>query len=151
MPRWLAQANAYTERWFGVTLSGDNVLGVIDDAKADLARAATQVAHAGALVLGLLVEVLTIASFTFYLVADGPRFRRTICVSERSCIGPWRTNRGLPRGDSGHSTDVRRRDDGWLIAYAAREVDRRWIGLSPFCARARRAGGVAWRSLAATK
>jgi predicted PurR-regulated permease PerM len=78
-PRWLEQANGYTERWFGVSLSGESVLGFIRAAKADLAGAAAQVAHAGGLVLGVLVEVLTIALFTFYLVADGPRFRRTIC------------------------------------------------------------------------
>jgi predicted PurR-regulated permease PerM len=93
-PQWLAQANAYTERWFGVSLSGESVLGFIQAARADLAGAATQVAHAGGLVLGAVVEVLTIALFTFYLVADGPRFRRTICSYlpprlQREVLATW--------------------------------------------------------------
>jgi predicted PurR-regulated permease PerM len=93
-PQWLAQVNVYTRRWFGVTLSGDNVLAFLRDAKADLAGAATRVAQAGALVLGLLVQVLSIALFTFYLVADGPRFRRTICSylpprRQREVLSTW--------------------------------------------------------------
>jgi predicted PurR-regulated permease PerM len=93
-PRWLAQASAYTERWFGVSLSGEGVLGFIRAAKADLAGAAAQLAHAGGLVLGAVVEMLTIALFTFYLVADGPRFRRTICSylpprRQREVLATW--------------------------------------------------------------
>jgi predicted PurR-regulated permease PerM len=93
-PQWLAEANAYTVRWFGVSLSSEGVLDFLRNAKADLAGAATQVAHAGALVLGLVGQVLTIALFTFYLVADGPRFRRTICSflpprHQREVLSTW--------------------------------------------------------------
>ncbi len=40
----------------------------------------------GTTILGLLFQLLTISLFTFYLTADGPRFRRTIC----SVISPRR-------------------------------------------------------------
>ena len=78
-PEWLARANVYTERWFSISITGQNVLEFLRNAKADLAGAATRVASVGAFLLGLLFQMLTIALFTFYLVADGPRFRRSIC------------------------------------------------------------------------
>jgi len=40
----------------------------------------------GTTILGLMFQLLTISLFTFYLTADGPRFRRTIC----SVISPRR-------------------------------------------------------------
>jgi predicted PurR-regulated permease PerM len=43
---------------------------------ADLAGRA---ARFGALLLSVIFQALTIGLFTFYLVADGPRFRRTVC------------------------------------------------------------------------
>jgi predicted PurR-regulated permease PerM len=93
-PRWLGQASVYTERWFGVSLSSANVLGFLQNAKTDLAGAAARVAQGGGVVLGLLFQVLTIGLFTFYLVADGPRFRRTICSFlpqrvQREVLSTW--------------------------------------------------------------
>ncbi|MGZ8651417.1 MAG: AI-2E family transporter [Actinomycetota bacterium] len=93
-PRWLEQANVYTERWFGARLSGDDVFGFLEDAKADLAGAAARVAQGGGIVLGGLLQVLTIGLFTFYLVADGPRFRRTVCSFlpqrvQREVLSTW--------------------------------------------------------------
>lgn len=78
-PRWLEQASVYTERWFGARLSGDDVLRFLQGARADLAGVAARIAQGGGVVFGLLLQVLTIGLFTFYLVADGRRFRRTVC------------------------------------------------------------------------
>ena len=40
---------------------------------------AGNIVDVGATVLGVLFQLLTISLFTFYLTADGPRLRRTIC------------------------------------------------------------------------
>jgi len=78
-PGWLAQANAFTQRRFDVTISGKNIVDYIKNAKASIASAATTAASIGAYLLSLVFQVLTVGLFTFYMVADGPRFRRTIC------------------------------------------------------------------------
>ncbi len=78
-PAWLAQANVYTKRWFGIEITGQNIVDFLTSAKAVAARAATQVAAVGAFLLGLLFQMLTIGLFTFYFVADGPRMRRSLC------------------------------------------------------------------------
>jgi predicted PurR-regulated permease PerM len=79
LPSWLDQASVYTERWFDVELTSGKILRNIASAQADIQNIATNVASVGAFVLGLLFQVLTIGLFTFYLVADGPRFRRAVC------------------------------------------------------------------------
>ncbi len=49
------------------------------DLGARLTDAAGNLASFGTTVLNTLLQVFTIALFTFYLVAEGPRFRRLIC------------------------------------------------------------------------
>jgi predicted PurR-regulated permease PerM len=78
-PGWLREANVYTQRWFGLEITGENIIGFITNARANVQQIASNIAMVGAFMLGLLFQVLTIGLFTFYLVADGPRFRRTIC------------------------------------------------------------------------
>jgi predicted PurR-regulated permease PerM len=78
-PGWLDKANVYTERWFNLKITGQNIIDYITQQKTNIAGAASKVATIGAFMLGLLFQVLTIGLFTFYLVADGPRFRRSIC------------------------------------------------------------------------
>jgi predicted PurR-regulated permease PerM len=77
-PRWLAEINVYTERWFHVRITGSAILDYIRSAKTDIAGYASTAAGVGAYIGSILFQSLTIALFTFYLVADGPRFRRTI-------------------------------------------------------------------------
>ncbi len=48
----------------------------------------------GATIVGLIFDLFTVALFTFYLTADGPRFRRTICARlrperQRRILGIW--------------------------------------------------------------
>jgi hypothetical protein len=55
---------------------------------------AANVASVGAFLLGLIFQVLTIGLFTFYLVADGPRFRRGVCSLlppriQRDLLAAW--------------------------------------------------------------
>jgi len=77
-PQWLDRANVYTERWFNLKITGAAVLNYITSAKADIAGAASRVAGIGAYLLSIVFQILTVGLFTFYLVADGPRFRRSI-------------------------------------------------------------------------
>ena len=79
LPSWLDRASVYTQRWFDVELTSGKILRNIASAQADIQQIATNVASFGAFVLGLMFQVLTIGLFTFYFVADGPRFRRGVC------------------------------------------------------------------------
>jgi predicted PurR-regulated permease PerM len=79
VPDWLEEASVYTERWFNVELTSQEILEDVAGAQADNSEIATNVASVGALLLGLVFQVLTIGLFTFYLVAEGPRFRRAVC------------------------------------------------------------------------
>jgi predicted PurR-regulated permease PerM len=78
-PGWLAEANIYTKRWFDLEITDAKILDFLTSQRAAIAGAAAQAASIGALMLTLLFQVLTIGLFTFYFVADGPRFRRAIC------------------------------------------------------------------------
>ena len=79
LPDWLDRASVYTERWFDVELTSEKILESIASAQADVQGIAANLASVGAFLLGLIFQVLTIGLFTFYLVADGPRFRRGVC------------------------------------------------------------------------
>jgi len=94
VPDWLRQVSVYTERWFDVTLTSEEILNDIAGAEADISQIATNVASIGALLLGLVFQVLTIGLFTFYLVADGPKFRRAVCSllppqRQREVLAAW--------------------------------------------------------------
>jgi predicted PurR-regulated permease PerM len=79
LPGWLERASRLTERWFDIELTGEAIVQRIGSAQDALARIATNIAQAGAVILGALFQMLTIGLFAFYLVADGPRFRRAVC------------------------------------------------------------------------
>ncbi len=55
---------------------------------------ANNVVELGATVVGLVFDIFTVALFTYYLTADGPRLRRTICARlkperQRRVLGVW--------------------------------------------------------------
>jgi predicted PurR-regulated permease PerM len=79
IPDWLAEASVYTERWFDVELTGERILDQIASAQTDVQDIAANLASVGAFLLGLLFQLASIALFTFYFVADGPRLRRAVC------------------------------------------------------------------------
>jgi len=94
VPGWLQQMSVTTKRWFDIELTSDKLLEQIAGAQADVAQLATNVASIGALLLGLVFQTLTIGLFTFYLVADGPRFRRAVCSllpprRQREILAAW--------------------------------------------------------------
>jgi predicted PurR-regulated permease PerM len=94
VPGWLERASVYTERWFDVELTGERILEQIASAQTDVQDIAANVASIGAFLLGLLFQVLTIGLFTFYFVADGPRFRRGVCSllpprRQREVLAAW--------------------------------------------------------------
>jgi predicted PurR-regulated permease PerM len=81
-PRYIESSQNWINNTFNTNLDANQLLdefqtgGRLDD----LATAiAPNIVAVGARVIGLLFQGLTVALFTFYLVADGPRLRRTIC------------------------------------------------------------------------
>jgi predicted PurR-regulated permease PerM len=94
VPAWLDQMSVYTKRWFDVELTGQKVLDAITNAQKDVSQVAANVASIGAFILGLIFQMLTIGLFTFYLVADAPRFRRAVCSMlppqrQREVLAAW--------------------------------------------------------------
>ena len=83
VPEWLDRINVYSQRWFKLDVSSARVLDQLTTLDASVKSYATNIAGNllgfGARALTAVFEVLTIGLFTFYLVADGPRFRRAIC------------------------------------------------------------------------
>ncbi|MFD0775373.1 AI-2E family transporter, partial [Streptomonospora algeriensis] len=81
---------------FNTSFSPNTLLSEITDATGLADQYASSLAEnawgAGTTLLSLLFSGLTIALFTFYLTADGPRFRRTICS-----VLPPRTQREVLR------------------------------------------------------
>src|SRR5207302_2940048 len=83
VPSWLDHLSVYTKRWFNVDVSSGGVLSQVKNFGADVKGVAGNVAGNvlgfGTAVLGAVFQLATIALFTFYFVADGPRMRRGIC------------------------------------------------------------------------
>ena len=81
-PDILATISGYTERWFNFQISQETLEDQLSNANSDLAGFAADIAgnvfgFASSLV-GAIFMLLTIGLFTFYLTADGPRFRRAV-------------------------------------------------------------------------
>ena len=94
LPEFLERATVYTKRWFDIELTSDTIREWIGSAQADVDQLAANLASVGAFVLGLLFQVLTIGLFTFYFVADGPKFRRAVCSvlsprRQREVLAAW--------------------------------------------------------------
>jgi predicted PurR-regulated permease PerM len=74
------QIEDYAKDWFDADIDVDET---VDDLTADDGPlrefAANNAADIAAAVVGGVFQAFTVALFTFYLVADGPRLRRTIC------------------------------------------------------------------------
>jgi predicted PurR-regulated permease PerM len=83
LPGWLSQLNVYTQRWFGIDVSTASIQEKLRSFDASLASYARNVAGnvfgivTG--VLSLVFELLTIALFSFYMIAEGPRLRHAVC------------------------------------------------------------------------
>jgi predicted PurR-regulated permease PerM len=87
LPDWLDQVSARLEEWFGVDLSldaafedFDSLGGVIQGYADDVGRG---VIGFGSTVAGAVLGLLAMGLFTFYLLADGPKLRRTLLSTVR--------------------------------------------------------------------
>jgi len=94
LPGLLQEASVYTERSFDIELTSERLLEQIAGAQTSVARLAANVASIGAFLVSVLFQMLTIGLFTFYLVADGPRFRRAVCSilpprRQREVLSAW--------------------------------------------------------------
>ncbi|ASU59111.1 AI-2E family transporter [Nocardiopsis dassonvillei] len=96
IPAMIRAALAWVNTTFDTSYSPTTLLNEISSASGLIEQYASGIANnvwgAGTTVLALLFNALTIALFTFYLCADGPRFRRVICS-----VLPPRTQREVLR------------------------------------------------------
>jgi predicted PurR-regulated permease PerM len=83
VPGYVEETIALVNRTFDTNLSSDTLVAQLSSAESPVRRFATGLAGSalgiGAQLLTLLFQLLTVALFTFYFAADGPRFRRAVC------------------------------------------------------------------------
>jgi predicted PurR-regulated permease PerM len=83
VPNYIDQISNVSERWFSYKISSEKLVEQLQSVNVSLADYARNLAGnllgVGAAVLGAIFQLFTIGLFTFYLVADGPRLRRTVC------------------------------------------------------------------------
>jgi len=80
-PRYIEQTQEWLEKR-GLTVNTDEILTTFQEGGAASGLAqdlAGNLVDFSATLLNLMFQILTITLFTFYLVADGPRFRRVLC------------------------------------------------------------------------
>ncbi len=80
-PRYIEDAEDWVNDTFDAEVETDDLIEEFQEggtAQEFAANLGLNIVSAGATVLAVLFQVLTIALFTFYLVADGPRLRRAI-------------------------------------------------------------------------
>ncbi len=82
LPGIVDKVGTFTQKYLGIQLSAASIQTSLQNASTDLTSFAKNVAGnllgVGGAIVGGIFQLLTIALFTFYLVADGPRFRRTV-------------------------------------------------------------------------
>ncbi|HZD80389.1 MAG TPA: AI-2E family transporter [Actinomycetota bacterium] len=79
LPGWIHRAQQFANQRFGLHINTEQILKRVTSAQIDIGNMASNVASVGATILGVVFQMLTIFLFTFYLVADGPRLRRSVC------------------------------------------------------------------------
>jgi predicted PurR-regulated permease PerM len=98
-PGYVEETIAFVNRTFDANLSSDTLVAQLSSAESPVRRFATGVAGSalgfGVQLLTLLFQLLTVALFTFYLAADGPRFRRAVL----SVLAPGRQREVLRAWD----------------------------------------------------
>ena len=82
IPDWLGAASEFASERFGIDINLSNLSSDVIDLQGALKQYAASLASGilgiGGKVLGLVLQLFTMALFTFYLLADGPRFRRLV-------------------------------------------------------------------------
>jgi predicted PurR-regulated permease PerM len=94
-PEIVNDVGDFTDRYLGIQLSADSLQTTFTDLSSRLtsyaSNAAGAIFGAGAALLRAIFGVLTISLFCYYMVADGPRFRRALL----SFVPPARQERVL--------------------------------------------------------
>ncbi|MDR9451874.1 MAG: AI-2E family transporter [Acidimicrobiia bacterium] len=87
LPDWLDQVSEWLDEWFGIELSLDAALEDFDSLGSLIQGYADDVGRGvigfGSTVAGAVLGLLTMGLFTFYLLADGPRLRRSVLSAVR--------------------------------------------------------------------
>lgn len=82
-PGIIEDATEWFNRTFDANITTDDLVRQVREYQGDLTQYAGdvggRVVSVTGTALGVLFDLFTIVLFTFYLVAEGPRFRRTIC------------------------------------------------------------------------
>lgn len=82
VPGYVEEISDFAAR-FGIDLSPDRASEALTDFDADLQGIAADVAGSvfgvGQALLNTIFQLLTIGLFTFYMTAEGPKFRRSVC------------------------------------------------------------------------
>lgn len=82
LPHYIDQLSEFAAR-FGLDFSGERVADATSDVTTDLSRFSADIAGnifgVGQALLNTVLQLLTIGLFTFYMTAEGPKFRRTVC------------------------------------------------------------------------
>jgi predicted PurR-regulated permease PerM len=82
LPDYVEETIAFVNRTFGTNLSSDTLVAQLSSAESPVRRFATGLAGSalgvGVQLLTLVFQLLTVTLFSFYLAADGPRFRRAV-------------------------------------------------------------------------
>ncbi|GAA0585281.1 AI-2E family transporter [Actinomadura livida] len=82
-PGYVRQVTGWVNSTFGTDLRQDNLLERLPTVTGGMSRylssLATNVLGIGATAFGVVFKALGVLLFTFYLSAEGPRFRRTVC------------------------------------------------------------------------
>ncbi len=81
-PGYLADIERWADDQFGIQLSTDDLRAQFTEggtAASLLGDVAGNLVSVGSAAVDVAIQMLTVALFTFYLVADGPRLRRLVC------------------------------------------------------------------------
>lgn len=82
-PGYIEDAEGWLNRTFGLNLSSDTLNQQLSDTngpfRSFVSQAAGNAVGVSFSAVGVVFRLFTIALFVFYLVADGPRFRRVVC------------------------------------------------------------------------
>jgi predicted PurR-regulated permease PerM len=82
LPEYIDQLSAFAAR-FGIDFAGTNLTNAAGEVGGDLSAFSRNIAGnifgVGQTLLNTVFQLLTIGLFTFYMTAEGPKLRRTVC------------------------------------------------------------------------
>jgi predicted PurR-regulated permease PerM len=82
VPMWLTDLSHFLDSQLGIDVNLANVSSSVGDLQSAIQNYASSLASGvlgfGGAVVGVLFQLLTMALFTFYLLADGPKVRRSV-------------------------------------------------------------------------